>query len=320
MLVFAVSICLALLLLLSVTHLTSFTGMAVGNASIGFRNEPPNFSTIANQTWPGNTNITINLSAFASDAENYTLVFNFTQPQNITLTQSSGVVTLGPDFNFSGIRFVVFSAYDYFNLVFSNNVTLNVTENVSVAPAAAPSPAPSAGGGGPTAEGAAPPVEIGLLAPELVVPTIIYVDDYFPAGENDVMQEGAVGYTFYFGSAADEIALARLVLDEIDLATDTVVVSFTDVDGTVQQRTLQRGQTYYFDIDHDGLSDYSVTLEGFVGVSKVEFVFTKVGRAYIFLEKLGLAHLSTRGILILLGLLSLLLYFFVHAARKKNMS
>lgn len=92
---------------------------------------PSQTATIPNQTWAMNTNLT---NAFDLDDyfyDNETLNYTASSPQNITVTvnETTHIVSFYPNYNFQGLRGVVFTASDGQYLTDSNNVTLNVTQD-----------------------------------------------------------------------------------------------------------------------------------------------------------------------------------------------
>jgi subtilisin family serine protease len=101
---------------------------ALFNVTIG--NAPPVWTTVANQSWSEDTNLTLNLSSFVSDADGDDINWTFVEPANMTiiLNNDTGIVTFIPEANFSGTRFVVFNASDGITSALSNNITLTVTD------------------------------------------------------------------------------------------------------------------------------------------------------------------------------------------------
>ncbi len=95
-----------------------------------YNNVPPMLiSQIPNQTWAMNANLT---DAFDLDdyfIDNDTLTYNFTSVENISviINTTTNIISFYPDFNFSGIRNITFTAYDSFTTTNSNLVYLNVT-------------------------------------------------------------------------------------------------------------------------------------------------------------------------------------------------
>ena len=93
-------------------------------------NTPPALTTIANTSWPEDTSYTsLNLSNYFTDIDGDDINWSATYTENITISidNNTGSVTIVPDANFTGIRYVTFTAYDWLNSTPSNNVTLNVT-------------------------------------------------------------------------------------------------------------------------------------------------------------------------------------------------
>jgi hypothetical protein len=97
------------------------------NVEAIYNNAPPILiQNIPNQFVVINTN---KLNAFDLDdyfIDNETLTYNASAVQNITITISNGLVSFYPDFNFTGVRYVVFTAYDGYNSTDSNNVTITI--------------------------------------------------------------------------------------------------------------------------------------------------------------------------------------------------
>jgi len=95
-------------------------------------NDAPEFTgTIPQWKWPEDiVNNSLNLTQYFSDIDGDSLKYNFTFAENITISanNATGIVTLTPNGNFTGVEYTIFTAIDAENLtISSNNVTLNVT-------------------------------------------------------------------------------------------------------------------------------------------------------------------------------------------------
>ena len=105
------------------------------NLTVNNTNAPPEFnSSIADKSWKKNTNSTINLASYFYDVDNDNLTYNSTSPSNITVyvNNTSGIVLLEPDANFTGNNTIIFYAYDPYNeSAESNNITLTIIDNTS---------------------------------------------------------------------------------------------------------------------------------------------------------------------------------------------
>jgi hypothetical protein len=110
-----------------------------------------------------NTNNTdaFDLDNYFDDADNESLNYTYTQPDNITISiDSNNSVSFIPETDFFGTRYIIFYANDSTNTTQSNNITLHVytcgdgtcdtTESCSTCPSDCGScaPPPSGGGGG----------------------------------------------------------------------------------------------------------------------------------------------------------------------------
>lgn len=98
------------------------------NWTLTINNTAPSYSTIPAQQWNEDTEHTINLSSYFSDADGDNLTYSSTSPSNISVSinNETGIVTLNPDINWNGSRTIVFYAFDIFQNVSSNAVTLTV--------------------------------------------------------------------------------------------------------------------------------------------------------------------------------------------------
>mgnify|MGYP001169426471 CR=1 FL=1 len=99
-------------------------------------NNVPTFSgPIPNMTWPEDvSNSSLNLSVYFTDNDvGDTLTYSSTTPTNITvsISQSTGVVTLTPAGNFTGIAYINFSASDGTNTTWSNSTQTSIKLNVT---------------------------------------------------------------------------------------------------------------------------------------------------------------------------------------------
>ncbi|MBU4500958.1 MAG: PKD domain-containing protein [Nanoarchaeota archaeon] len=89
---------------------------------------------VSNQTWNQDTNKTIDLDDYFSDAQdsslNYSYTFTSSSPYNINVTiESDGDAIFSPEEDWTGTETLTFTAYDSENLtVTSNEVTLTVQE------------------------------------------------------------------------------------------------------------------------------------------------------------------------------------------------
>lgn len=89
-------------------------------------------SAVPNQTWGMNTNATINLGLYFNEPDNEDMNFSSTDVENITvhIDNDADTAVLEPEENFSGVRYIVFTAFDIYGAnVSSNNITLSITAN-----------------------------------------------------------------------------------------------------------------------------------------------------------------------------------------------
>ncbi|MBW2993051.1 S8 family serine peptidase, partial [Candidatus Woesearchaeota archaeon] len=89
-------------------------------------------SVIPNQTGGKTTNRTINLSLYFNSPDNENLSFISTNPENISvyIDNETDTAILEPSVDFTGIRYIVFTAFDiYMANASSNNITINITGN-----------------------------------------------------------------------------------------------------------------------------------------------------------------------------------------------
>jgi hypothetical protein len=91
-------------------------------------NTPPTNLTIPELNWTTNSNLTLNLSQYFSDLDGDSLIFSNISVSNVSIiiNQTNSIVTLIPQVNFNGTRYLVFYANDSINTTASNNVTLNI--------------------------------------------------------------------------------------------------------------------------------------------------------------------------------------------------
>lgn len=245
------------------------TGLTTGNTSIGTINEAPSCSTVLNQTWDVDTVNTLNISEYCTDPENYDLVYNFTSVSEITISITNGVATFTPNSGFSGIRLVTFSAFDYVNTVYTNNVTLNVSETVSA------EVTPTTGGGGTASVVASAEGEqvILYLTPkvEFGVANEYYLDEYF-VGDTAKLEDLEINYIIYFGSNDDaDLAYVQIALIE----EEKLLLNFVDKKGSLLQLEFIEGNYFELDENGDELSDYVVYAD-YIGNSVVDLRFIKV--------------------------------------------
>ncbi|MBI5397923.1 S8 family serine peptidase, partial [Candidatus Woesearchaeota archaeon] len=108
------------------TITTNQSGPNITNAAPQFNASNP----VPNVTWPEDTvNTSINLTSHFSDSDNDDLNFTATTVASvaIAINNDTGLVTLTPAANFTGVRTVNFTATDGTNSAQSNEVTLTVT-------------------------------------------------------------------------------------------------------------------------------------------------------------------------------------------------
>lgn len=240
------------------------TGFTTGNITVGNVNYAPSCLTIPNQSWMVNTQKTLNLSQYCSDSEGYTLVYNATSVGEITITISNGFVTFVSNTDFTGIRMVTFSVFDYVNKVYTNNVTLNVNGTAEE----------TVSGGSARVVAEAEGEQIILY----LVPTVkheevrkYYLDDYF-VNDTALIEDIETGSMIYFGSRGeDNLAYAQVALIE----DKKVLINFVDVNGKLLQLEFLQGNMFELDEDGDGLSDY-VLYADYVGNEVVDLRFVKV--------------------------------------------
>jgi hypothetical protein len=250
-----------------------FTGLIVGSTNVTTVNSAPVWSTIPNQSWPHNTQISINLSNYTADAENYTLLYSSTAVRNISLSFSGANVTLIPDPDFSGNRTVIFIAYDYVNTVYSGVVYLDVNSTTVSGGTNETIVYVNVGSGGGGSSGGTTYVSVlgNETKTRYLTPSVecderdIYLKDYF---ERDVANIENVKqcYKIYLNDAS------FIYVNLINLGENLVVVDFENEMGVVNSLALNLNEVNYLDVDGDGLDEYSVVLKGFSsGKAKLEF-------------------------------------------------
>ncbi len=102
----------------------------LANVSNISANQAPTSTSIPSQAWLQNTsnNNAFDLDDYFSDPENDSLTYSYIGPANInvTINSTTHVVSFTQPENFTGIEYVVFSAYDGESTTYSNNATLVV--------------------------------------------------------------------------------------------------------------------------------------------------------------------------------------------------
>ena len=95
-------------------------------------NQRPIFSNIPDITWYKNNNLSINLTFYFSDPDYDELTYNFSfifnNTANLTITQNDSRFVIFPDINFTGVRWIIFTAKDSYAITLSNNISLTVIE------------------------------------------------------------------------------------------------------------------------------------------------------------------------------------------------
>jgi len=92
-----------------------------------YNNRKPTISSIPNQAFAEDSNLTVNFANYISDADNDTLNLTFSAVNNITITKNSLLVTFVPDQNFNGLRTLTVTASDSLTSETSNSFQLNIT-------------------------------------------------------------------------------------------------------------------------------------------------------------------------------------------------
>ena len=244
------------------------TGFATGNASIGNINYAPTYLTVPNQSWTENTQKVLNLSEYCSDVEGYDLTYNSTAISEIVFSISNGVVTFTPNTDFSGIRVVTFSVFDYVNTIYTNNITLVVSEVEST------TETPATGGSSARVITDAEGEEIILrLAPTMVYDEtkIYYLNDYV-IDNIALLEDLEVGSLIYFGSEDEEgLAYAQIAL----IDDKKLLLNFVDEKEGLLQLEFLQGNYFELDEDGNGWNDYYVYAD-YIGNSVVDLRFVKV--------------------------------------------
>ena len=83
--------------------------------------------TITDITWPEDSNGSVNLNTMFNDPDGESLTFDSTAVDKVTIYNTNGAMTLVPDQDFNGIRYVNFTATDGTNTIQSSQIMLNVT-------------------------------------------------------------------------------------------------------------------------------------------------------------------------------------------------
>ncbi len=301
----------------------SYSGFATGNASFGFQNLAPVWSTIPNQSWAKNTQISLNLSNYSSDPENYNLTYGYTIPANITVNLSRTNLTLIPDNGFAGNRTITFSAYDYVNLVYSNAVflTINSSTNVSSDTVSSSSGSSSSSNKDSTSflDSNESEEERIYLSPELSVSCkkeYLFLDDL---SEENYLDLVFSCNTFYLGYQEDiSEHLANLYFVLINKNEGLVIFDYTDNEGVINQVVLSKGQNVSLDIDGNGLFEYFIRLESINNDDSIKLYVEKLPWisfalfAPLILEGLELWQI----IVLILILITLFCFIFYLYSRK----
>ncbi len=245
----------------------SYLGYTTGNTTLGNVNNAPVCLTISNLSWMVNIQKTLNLSEYCSDSEGRSLVYNATAVSEITITIVNGVVTFVPATDFTGTRVVTFSAFDYVNRVYTNNVTISVNSSVT-------EEAVSTGGAARVVAEAEGEEEIILfLAPTIKYEEVkeYYLNDFF-IGDTALLEDIEIGSMIYFGSSGEEdLAYAQIALIE----NEKVLINFVDLNEKLLQLEFFQGSWFELDEDGDGFNDYVIYAD-YVGNEVVDLRFVKV--------------------------------------------
>ncbi len=86
---------------------------------------------VPNQTWPMNTNKSLDLSSYFADVESITLGYTASSVSHITAYFSGSTVTIVPESNWTGNASIIFYANDTKNVATGNTVYLTVQSNAS---------------------------------------------------------------------------------------------------------------------------------------------------------------------------------------------
>ena len=303
---------------------SALTGFAVGNASVDVHNDPPNFTTISNQTLSFNTNFTINLSQYFIDPELVPLNFTVSVSNNATAVVNpfDPIVIIVPDFNFTGNVTVIFTGFDFVNFVDSNSVNIEFNGTVA-APSPTPTPTPSAGAGAAAAE-VVPTVEgkagVRVRAPGACPDRRFFVEDRFVDE-----QRGTVVFTslnacdlLLFGESSDDRALlATMLVKDKPFVQDGVDVIFLRVNGDMVETTLQKGIVYAFDTDGDGLGNYELLVTAIDG-GLFDLQIHKVPlTTLLFLRAEGYLRVQGYFVLLILAVILVMAGIIMYILRRK---
>lgn len=108
----------------------------VKEQNITVSNTPPSQdTTIPNQSWTENTNLTLNMTDYFSDLDEDDVNYTVTSANNLSyhLNNITKIITIIPDTDFYGTRLVNFTANDTRNTTVSNNVNLTIYNSVTSA-------------------------------------------------------------------------------------------------------------------------------------------------------------------------------------------
>ncbi|MFH1641544.1 MAG: LamG domain-containing protein, partial [Nanoarchaeota archaeon] len=94
-------------------------------------NRAPFFNAVPSYKIEPGEKLTINLSRYAYDLDNDTLVFSSSSAENLTIEITNNAVRITPD-NFQGRRFVYFIANDSVDIAVSNTIEINVVKNLVI--------------------------------------------------------------------------------------------------------------------------------------------------------------------------------------------
>jgi|GEM_PF-4229453 len=101
----------------------SFTTPTPGN----YNNRKPVISTIPNQTFAEDNNLTLNLATYITDPDSNPMNLTFTAIANVAVNLNGMVATFIPDQDFNGIRTFTVTASDGLSSTTSSTVQLNIT-------------------------------------------------------------------------------------------------------------------------------------------------------------------------------------------------
>ncbi|MFH1642989.1 MAG: LamG-like jellyroll fold domain-containing protein, partial [Nanoarchaeota archaeon] len=94
-------------------------------------NRAPFFNAVPSYKIAPGEELTINLSNYAYDLDNDTLVFSSSPADNLTIDLTNSAVRITPD-NFQGRRFIYFIANDSVDIAVSNTIEINVVKNLVI--------------------------------------------------------------------------------------------------------------------------------------------------------------------------------------------